>query len=102
MCAHVRISILYNALCVYHSMGSSNARKQDVSRFEKCSKERKKESRKFTLRQNFALRSQGALIVSCFYGTMIAIENIYQRKSDHYAALYIELPRPVSKKGLHT
>ncbi len=36
------------------------------------------------------------------YGTMIAIENIYQRKSDHYAALYIELPRPVSKKGLHT
>ena len=49
-------------------MGSSNARKQDASRSEKCSKECKKESRKFILRQNFALRSQVALIVACFYG----------------------------------
>ena len=36
------------------------------------------------------------------YGSMIAVENIYQRKNDDYAALYIELPRSVSKKGLHT
>lgn len=36
------------------------------------------------------------------YGSMIAVENLYQKKHGDYAALYIELPRSISKKGLHT
>lgn len=35
------------------------------------------------------------------YGSMIAVENIYQKKYDDYSAIYIELPHYTSKKGLH-
>ena len=32
---------------------------------------------------------------------MIPVENLYQGKFDEYSALYIEMPYPISKKGLH-
>ena len=35
------------------------------------------------------------------YGSMLPVENLYQEKFSKYAALYIEMPFPVSKKGLH-
>lgn len=35
------------------------------------------------------------------YGSMIPVEHLYQGKFEDYSALYIELPYPVSKKGLH-
>lgn len=35
------------------------------------------------------------------YGSMIPIANLYQGKFDEYTALYIEMPYPISKKGLH-
>ncbi|MDO4439068.1 MAG: MerR family transcriptional regulator [Eubacteriales bacterium] len=35
------------------------------------------------------------------YGSMIPVENLYQNRFNEYTALYIELPYPVSKKGLH-
>lgn len=35
------------------------------------------------------------------YGAMISVQNLYQRKFDEYTTLYIEMPYPVSKKGLH-
>ena len=35
------------------------------------------------------------------YGSMIPVENLYQGKFDEYSALYIEMPYPISKKGLH-
>lgn len=35
------------------------------------------------------------------YGSMISVENLYQGRFSEYAALYIEMPYPVSKKGLH-
>lgn len=35
------------------------------------------------------------------YGSMISVENLYQGKFDEYTALYIEMPYPISKKGLH-
>ena len=35
------------------------------------------------------------------YGSMIPVENLLGGKFDEYTALYIEMPYPVSKKGLH-
>lgn len=35
------------------------------------------------------------------YGSMIPVENLLQGEFDEYAALYIEMPCPISKKGLH-
>lgn len=35
------------------------------------------------------------------YGSMLQVENLYQEKFSEYAALYIEMPFPVSQKGLH-
>lgn len=35
------------------------------------------------------------------YGSMLPVENLYQGKFSNYSALYIEMPFPVSKKGLH-
>lgn len=35
------------------------------------------------------------------YGSMLPVENLYQEKFSEYAALYIEMPFPVSQKGLH-
>ena len=35
------------------------------------------------------------------YGSMLPVENLLQGKFDEYTALYIEMPYPVSKKGLH-
>lgn len=35
------------------------------------------------------------------YGSMLPVENLYQRKFDEYTSLYIEIPYPISKKGLH-
>lgn len=35
------------------------------------------------------------------YGSMLPVEHLYQGKFDEYTALYIEMPFPVSKKGLH-
>lgn len=35
------------------------------------------------------------------YGAMISVENLYQGKFNEYAALYIEMPYAISKKGLH-
>ncbi|MDE7327134.1 MAG: MerR family transcriptional regulator [Lachnospiraceae bacterium] len=35
------------------------------------------------------------------YGSMIPVENLLQGKYDEYTALYIEMPHPISKKGLH-
>ena len=32
---------------------------------------------------------------------MLPVENLYQRKFDEYTSLYIEIPYPISKKGLH-
>lgn len=35
------------------------------------------------------------------YGSMIPVENLLRGKFDDYTALYIEMPYPISKKGLH-
>lgn len=35
------------------------------------------------------------------YGAMISVENLYAGNFDKYTALYIEMPYPVAKKGLH-
>lgn len=35
------------------------------------------------------------------YGAMLPVENLYQEKFSEYSALYIEMPYPVSKNGLH-
>lgn len=35
------------------------------------------------------------------YGSMIPVESLYQGQFNEYSALYIEMPHPVSKKGLH-
>lgn len=35
------------------------------------------------------------------YGSMIAVKNLYQKKYDDYAAIYIELPHFTSKRELH-
>ena len=35
------------------------------------------------------------------YGSMIPVKNLLQGKFDEYTALYIEMPYPISKKGLH-
>ena len=35
------------------------------------------------------------------YGAMLPVEHLYQGKMDAYSALYIEMPFPASKKGLH-
>lgn len=35
------------------------------------------------------------------YGAMLPVERLYQGQLDAYSALYIEMPFPVSKKGLH-
>ena len=35
------------------------------------------------------------------YGAMIPVENLYREEFSAYEALYIEMPFPVSKKGLH-
>ena len=35
------------------------------------------------------------------YGAMLPVEHLYQGKFSEYSALYIEMPFPVSKKGLH-
>lgn len=35
------------------------------------------------------------------YGAMLPVKNLYQENFRTYAALYIEMPYPVSKKGLH-
>lgn len=35
------------------------------------------------------------------YGSMIPVSHLYQGNFDQYTALYIEIPFPVSKKGLH-
>lgn len=35
------------------------------------------------------------------YGSMVPVENLLGGKFDEYTALYIEMPYPVSKKGLH-
>lgn len=35
------------------------------------------------------------------YGAMIPVDNLYEKKFSEYTALYIEMPYPVSKKGLH-
>lgn len=35
------------------------------------------------------------------YGSMLPVENLYQGQLDAYSALYIEMPFPASKKGLH-
>ena len=36
------------------------------------------------------------------YGSMIAVEHLYQGYYDRYEALYVELPRLSARKGLHT
>lgn len=35
------------------------------------------------------------------YGSMISVESLYRGDFNDYAAIYIEMPYPVSKKGLH-
>lgn len=35
------------------------------------------------------------------YGTMISVENLYQKNYDDYSALFIQIPFSVQKKGLH-
>ena len=35
------------------------------------------------------------------YGSMIAVEHLYQGHFDRYGALYVELPRLSTQKGLH-
>lgn len=35
------------------------------------------------------------------YGSMIPVGNLYQGKFNQYHALYIEIPHPMSRKGLH-
>lgn len=35
------------------------------------------------------------------YGTMISIENLYQNNFDNYSKLFIEIPFPIKKAGLH-
>lgn len=35
------------------------------------------------------------------YGSMISVKNLQQGDFEHYDALYIEVPNPASKKGLH-
>lgn len=35
------------------------------------------------------------------YGSMVSVENIYKGRVSMYDALYIEMPYPVSRKGLH-
>lgn len=35
------------------------------------------------------------------YGAMLPVENLYQEKFSEYSALYIEMPYPASKNGLH-
>ncbi len=35
------------------------------------------------------------------YGAMISVENLYKENFDNYNALYIEMPFPISKRGLH-
>lgn len=36
------------------------------------------------------------------YGSMISVENLYQGHFECYDAIYIEVPHPLSKKGLHS
>ncbi len=35
------------------------------------------------------------------YGAMLPVKNLYNRKFSNYSALYIELPFPTQKQGLH-
>lgn len=35
------------------------------------------------------------------YGAMISVDCLRQKEYNHYEAIYIELPQPISKKGLH-
>ena len=35
------------------------------------------------------------------YGAMISVDCLRQKEYNHYEAIYIELPQPTSKKGLH-
>lgn len=35
------------------------------------------------------------------YGSMISVEKLYQGDFEHYDAMYLEIPNPASKKGLH-
>ena len=35
------------------------------------------------------------------YGSMIAVDDLRKQRYDRYEAIYIELPQPISKKGLH-
>lgn len=35
------------------------------------------------------------------YGSMIAVESLYQGEFDRYDAIYVEVPNPVLNKGLH-
>lgn len=35
------------------------------------------------------------------YGTMISVENLYQNNFDNYSKLFIEIPFPIKKAGLH-
>ena len=35
------------------------------------------------------------------YGAMLPVEHLYQGKFSEYSAIYIEMPFPVSKRGLH-
>lgn len=35
------------------------------------------------------------------YGAMLPVENLYQGNFSAYSALYIEIPSPISKEGLH-
>lgn len=35
------------------------------------------------------------------YGTMIAVEDLYRGNFEEYSKLFIEIPFPVKKAGLH-
>ena len=35
------------------------------------------------------------------YGTMISVDNLYQNNFDNYSKLFIEIPFPIKKAGLH-
>lgn len=35
------------------------------------------------------------------YGTMISVDNLYQNNFDNYTKLFIEIPFPMKKTGLH-
>lgn len=59
--------------------------------FEKEVREVIAETKKYQLRR----------LHDASYGSMIPVENLLQGNFDKYTSLYIEMPYPISKKGLH-